>query len=216
MTLPRLLYDVFGVASAGSLILPLSAGIVRFKHLCTTQIILFLYSVFSIVTDVLTFLTKGYPLQIVLQNVFTLVEGVCFLLAYAIEFFTPLVKKAAYFSLIVFGVTLIGIILAKSSDSKPTGVPGLIESSLLLLVSIVYLFEKLTAPPDTPMLTDSFFFWVNAAILLYFATSLLPFLFNDYLAKHRGEAMYFITLQRVVNIIFNCLLAVGLWKRKAI
>lgn len=167
-------------------------------------------------TDALTFLTKGYPLQIVLQNVFTLVEGVCFLLAYAIEFFTPLVKKAAYFSLIIFGVTLIGIILAKSSDSKPTGVPGLIESSLLLLVSIVYLFEKLTAPPDTPMLTDSFFFWVNAAILLYFATSLLPFLFNDYLAKHRGEAMYFITLQRVVNIIFNCLLAVGLWKRKAI
>jgi hypothetical protein len=64
-----------------------------------------------------------------------------------------------------------------------------------------------------PNLLNTSFFWINIAILIYFAGNLFLFLFSNHLQKNNWEqylAVY--NIHSVTNIMYYILISIGFWK----
>ena len=87
--------------------------------------------------------------------------------------------------------------------------------SLVVLSLCVYYFYTVIAELSIPVLTDYYFFWINSALLFYFGTNLFISFFENYIRYLGNQAQASLwSIHLISGIIFNLLLAMGIWKAR--
>ncbi len=208
------LYRPLIYLSIASVLVPLLAGLARLKTLSVPLRVLFAYVVICAITELVSHWgSKHHEASVhVVQNVFTLAECLIFLFlffsAIRVKLVRVLITVAGAGYLILFIVAMSG-----SNWLKPNIVTTTAEALLMILFSIVFFFH---ASGENQVLTwtSDPMFWVSLAVFLYFATAFSLFLFGPQLANPEfpESFMIFHSLQRVVNIAYNLMLATALWR----
>jgi hypothetical protein len=86
------------------------------------------------------------------------------------------------------------------------------EATIFIAVSVLY-FLKLVREVNVPALKDFYFAWINSAVLIYFSMAFFLFLFDLYIVNHSLQTFNNLySLHWLVNIAYNILLALGVWK----
>lgn len=179
--------------------------------------ILFVYIVISAIVELVTFSIidnniKGYYIA---QNAFVFIESLLLLVIYFLGFPYRNTRITIAYIAVLYTI-LTGVILFCFSEiSKPNNITSTIESVFLICLSI-YFFYKIQTDLSIPSLKNYPFFWINFGVLIYFATTLILFLFDDYIThcgKREFELLW--SLNFVGNIIYNSLFATALWKARS-
>ncbi len=87
-----------------------------------------------------------------------------------------------------------------------------LTSLVFIIFSILY-FLKLMRDLPTTQIQKLPMFWINTAVLVYFAGSFFVFLLRNYLIEvlHDNQILYW-SFHNILNIIKNLLFAIGLWQ----
>lgn len=122
-----------------------------------------------------------------------------------------------YFKLLVF-VLFIGYIIFSTFDTiyfepftiYPANL-GFIYSLMIILYSLFFFFE-IYEKGEVLYIERHPHFWINSALLLYYAGTLLLGLFENYLMYKipRDRFMYLNSFFSVMTIVFNILVCIGL------
>jgi hypothetical protein len=85
-------------------------------------------------------------------------------------------------------------------------------AALMLVLSIHYFYSIIQSPPTDRLLSFPFF-WINSGVLLYSATTLVLFLFTDYLINVlKDNLLYYWTFHTVMRIVLVLFISLGVWK----
>jgi hypothetical protein len=147
-----------------------------------------------------------------LQDIYTPVEFVLFALFYK-SFFDTFSKSPLHYALIgaflcvaIFDSFFVNDIFTINnfSDSLEAIVFILYSLTAFFFIMKRLMFEDLLSTP---------FFWINIAILIYFAGNLFLFMFSNYLQNNdRGQYQALYTIHSVTNIIYYILISIGFWR----
>jgi hypothetical protein len=203
-------------ASMLSIVIPLSFGAARFKALSFQLRVLFFYVLICALTEGVSFLTAQGHAEVFhfIQHLFTLIECEAFLLIFFIEFNGVAIRRfivlasAIYFILFIF-------VLFDLSPYVPNNITTTISACLMIFLSFTFYYKRL-ADTKPGKMTKSPAFWIATGVLLYFMTAFVLFLFSEQLANKENPApfYFFYSLQRVVNILYNFMLGIALWKSR--
>lgn len=194
---------------------PILISLINFKHLKRSLLPLFALFVFSILTDILNRIHMEMKINnSYIFHFFTIIEFVLISLFYSLFF-----KK--YFNPLIINLLILIFFIVAFIDYKINGLNSIdnfsisIESIILTLYSLYLfyyilknlLFENLLAEP---------IFWINTAILVYFAGNLLIFVFSSYLIQNapKTHLLLWAIVHSFINIIYNVFLSIGFWKIK--
>lgn len=87
-----------------------------------------------------------------------------------------------------------------------------IESIVFILYSLIAFFFIMKKLMFQNLLNTSFF-WINIAILIYFAGNLFLFLFSNHLQQSdHAQYLALYNIHSVTNIIYYILITIGFWK----
>lgn len=143
-----------------------------------------------------------------LFTIYTFVEGFLVLLIISQKIETKIAKWIAYgFILILAALTL--ITLRKPLPNDILNISAAFFVFGFALYYYAYLFQK----AHIPVLTQYHFFWINSAFVFYFTVHLLVGGAEHLFQKStEGHYAFLYAYQRGVNIIYNIVLAIGVWK----
>lgn len=200
--------------SAASGIIPFMFLIFKRKAFNKQLKALFIYICTCILFELFGFISLNYPpFNYYVTFSFVIIEaGIIFYFFYT-ETNQPFVKKSILTVYITFVITALLLILLKNLPFAESVILPL-QSTLILIISII-LFYKIFTDSSLHNITDYPFFWFNSAFLLYFGTNLLLFLFYTNIKLCNLNLIYLVgCLPLIMGIIYNSLLAVGVWKIK--
>lgn len=207
-------FNTLKYISAISVISPLIACILKIKTLDLTLRVLFVYVAISALSEICSyfFITNNIHNYIV-RNTYTFLELTSLTILYFIQFQenkSRTVIVVAYFLIVI--LTLI-IFFCLGKFNEPDNIVSTIESAFFIILSYVYIY-KLMKDIANSSFSESYFIWINNAILIYFSLTFVLFLFIGYIEKFRIEGYYFVySLHLIANVLLNVLISIGVWKR---
>ncbi len=202
-------------ASALSICVPLIVVFIFKKYLKSHFTVLF-YLIFA---DLLSEITSYYFYKYNLNNLFifrsyTIIQFTLLSIFY-VKVLSPS-KITGYikgFIFVFFAVAVLDLYLhgIKTMDDLSLST----ASILLILYSLFTFFQIMQNQAHLNILSEPLF-WFNTAVLIYFSGGLFLFIFNTYVFKHSTKMHNELwgSVNSVLNIIFNLLLATGFWKTK--
>lgn len=212
---PQSIYNSISYVSAASVLIPFFVCILNFKTLNASLRVLFLYVLISIGFEAIgLILSKNKIHNYLFQHLFTILECTLIVRIYLFQFETKLHKTLIYS--IFSGFLLLSLILLffKGGFNQGDNVISTFESCFIIVLSCAYLLKTLKEITLSKS-NNFYFFWLNAGFLLYFSTAFFLFLFDAYLEKLDLPTFYLIySLHLISNIVYNSLLAIGVWKMK--
>lgn len=212
-------YKVLIYASIFSALIPFFSGIIKFKTLSFELKVLFCYILICVLTEMLSFITSQSDVKIfhAIQNTFTLIECQLLLFVMFVGINSKFVRTFVIFASILFLLTNAIVYFFISNILTTSNITTTIESCLMISVSFLF-FYNATSETSELRLRESSFFWISTAVLLYFTTAFSIFLYSKQLANKDspGGFVFFLSLQRIINIAYNTMLAIALWKTKRV
>lgn len=200
-------------ASIASGFIPLVCSIARYRHLKSFLWVLFGYSVLSLITEtVATILAHFHHPTYLVHHCFTVLECSTFVYLYLNKFDAPTSKKIILLLYLLFLLIAFIVLIVQSGFNRSDIVVSSLSAVFLVCLAAAYFYNAANDETHKRM-TDDYFFWISTAVMLYFCMAFLFFLFTDYIEK-RGIRTVYYSLQWVVNIMYNVLLGVGIWKVK--
>lgn len=199
--------------SAASGIIPFMFLIFKRKAFNKQLKALFIYTCTSILFELFGLISLKYPwLNPYISLSFAIIEPGIIFYIFCTEIIQPFFKKSILTVYITFVITALLLILLKNLPFAESVILPL-QSTLILIISIILFYKIFTDSSLTT--TDYPFFWFNSAFLLYFGTNLLLFLFYTNIKLCNLNLIYLVgCLPLIMGIIYNSLLAVGVWKIK--
>jgi hypothetical protein len=207
------IYSILKYCSEASIVLPIGAGVLRFKRLNTGLRILVFYVFLSALVDLMSYIIIYYfkHSNAGLFRAYTLIEFTLLTLYFRTLFNRKSVQLFFLIAVLVFG--LIDIICTQflqpgdAFDSYASAIEGL----FMLSFSLCYFYKVFTEVVIVKLEKDASF-WIVSAILIYFAGNLFLFLCSDNtLASMQEYFLKYWSIDFILNTIFNILLAIGLW-----
>ena len=188
--------------SAFSILIPIVFAVIRFRTFNLTLKVLFFFLCVSALTE-----TIGYYLysnrinNVSVFFIYTVVEGLFI-------FESKTLKRILRILFVLYILLALFIHLQHISYEMLSGV-----ESVIILTLCVYYFYTVIAELSIPVLTDYYFFWVNSALLFYFGTNLFLSFFENYIRNLGDQPQASLwSIHLISGIIFNLLLALGIWK----
>lgn len=211
----HLIYLTLLYLSGLSILLPISAGVIKFKTLDNPSRVLLFYACISATTEVLSFLySDNEKVYFTIQNSFVFLEFLLLSIVFYLELSSKVWRSIVLVSLVLYFIYSSAFYLNAKTFFVSENLLSIIESVLLICFS-VYFFYKIQVDLNVPKLKNYSFFWLNIGIMLYFSSSFILFLFNDFLttcSKSDFEELW--SLHLLANVTFNTLIAVGIWQVK--
>jgi hypothetical protein len=207
-------YKVVSVYYAPFLILiPLITGLIHFKALGKPMRTLFYYVVFTAIMNAANSIAMAHHQQsTTLFEIFTLVEF-NFVSLFFLEIFKISWRKIIIAIMIAFSILCV-VCFFFFTKSPLGSYTKTIETILILAYCIIYISTQNKLDIETSW-SDSSLNWVNAAFLIYFATTLLMFATADYWIKAPITTfLVFEIFQDVILILEWVLFAVAFIKAK--
>jgi hypothetical protein len=196
-------------------LVPLISAFINLRYIKRYLVPLFLYVIAATITEFFVYLhVKSGTSNFYLFRAFTLIEFTLVSTVYIIffeKFFKPFVF---YFIIFLFYLT-------SFFDYKLNGLSVLDDLSssfgaLIFTCYSLFLFYFILKNLVFDNLLQSPIFWINSAILLYFAGNLFLFAFSNFLQSyyHHERNILWATVHSLFNITFNILLGISFWKSR--
>jgi hypothetical protein len=177
---------------------------------------LLLYFILSLSTDLicLSFIFKTYNNFII--EIYSVVE-----ILIIVYFYKRIWNKSGMnliFNLLSISILAVSLLswfyLPKELSMLKNFIPAS-RSLIIVVISVVYFFQ-LIDNLNLPSLTGYYFFWFNSAFFVYFSVLLIVLLFKNYIFNsHSSQSVQNLwLLHNSFHIVYNSLLAVGLYKWK--
>lgn len=178
--------------------------------------ILLFYLILSFSTDLicLSFIVKKYNNVII--DIYATLEVVLILIIYQLNW--QKIKSTNLLKVLILLILLLSVLTFFYTHYPWLSVLNNVSRALVIIfVSMIYYFD-LIEKYKGPILTDYYFFWLNTAFFVYFSGFLSILLFKNYiLSTHSSQQVKSLwNLHNLFHILFNCLLAIGIGKWKAI
>lgn len=212
----NLVYTILVYISLLSTLIPVITGFIWFKTLSTHLRVLFIYGIVCIVTEVLSVLFGDKDLQSynLVQNIFTFIEFFLFTFIFYKTIGTILASRTILVFAILYVFLTALVLFVSKSPFEQNNILSPAEALILSGCSI-YFFYRIDADLHIPRLGEHNLFWLNSAVLIYFGSSFILFLFDGYLEKFGETTFKFLwSLHLLINILYNTLLGIAIWKRK--
>jgi hypothetical protein len=198
--------------STFSVLVPLFLALVtiRFHH---REVKFLAYLIYTSCLVELCVVYLGYQKvnNLPLLNILTMAEFTLLSLIYYHLFQEELLKRFIKISIHVFIAFTFLFSTFVKGWYEFSDVPRAIESLILVIFSLMY-FRKLLTDLNVFYIEREPAFWVSTAVLFYFSGTLFMYIFSSYLALQHTDVMKQVWhIQSMLNIIFNLLLAVGMW-----
>jgi hypothetical protein len=201
-----LFYTYISVVSG---VLPVFAALYNYRHLNNVLKIAALYFLISTMFDWGEEIASNYHVT----NNFPAIHAIIIisLLFYTIIYykaFSSLLLKRMVFILSSLGflVLIVSTIFFEGFMDYPS-ISNTVLSVVAIVFSLVYFYQLLTRQ-EFVHIEKQGLFWINAGVLLYFATNVFLFMLFAQILKNHKEDFYMI--HTVTNIIANILFTVGL------
>jgi len=90
--------------------------------------------------------------------------------------------------------------------------------SILLAFLSIYSFYAMLKADLVEKILDEPVFWINSAVLIYFAGNFLLFLFSNYITKFSPQRhdLLWAVIHSTFNFSYNVLMCIGIWKLRKI
>jgi hypothetical protein len=169
--------------------------------------VIFFYSTYSFASNskVIYDLFHGHSFNL-LAYIFTLVEYLLFATFLYMVLSKPFLKRALLFCSVLFtSFCLINIFFQPKYQFD--SLQSAIESLLLLIFCILYLFEQINKP-QVVFIYASYKFWIITGILTYLATSFFLYAFAASLPFEQAQQYW--VINHISNILKNILFAISI------
>jgi hypothetical protein len=206
------LLHILNNTSHGSSLIPFSLGWLRFRSNAVYLKLLFGITGVSFICDTASLIL--YWLKInpnYIGNTYTLVEFIVLSIIYFIVFndrkLSRIFIAVGTFYSVVFILNLFFLQQEKISSYTET-----FSSFVFIALSIAFFYRLMKDLPalqiqQLPM------FWINTAVLIYFAGNLFLFILTNYLVNIlKDDLIAYWTFHNLLNITKNLLFAIGLWQ----
>lgn len=216
MTLDKTIFYYFTYFSLLSVVFPLALGLIKYKAFDVQLKALFFYlTIATIAEGINYFLLSRHHNNLVVNNVFTVIEFSLLTFIYYKIFEKKSIKKFILCFYILLSLLSVYSYVFNLKYNKPDYVISTLES--VFFISLAYLFYyNLLVEPNIHNIYNYYFFWINSAFLFYFSAAFFLFLFNGFLVKMDLPHYYFLySFHLVFNITANLMLTTGLWKVKS-
>jgi len=207
-------FNITSILSALSILIPFVIGIIKIKALDTSLKIVFLYVTFSLCIEVVSFIyTLNNAPDYAIRNAFTIVEFFVFIALYFWNFENKIEKTLVFVALLAFLTLSIISFAFRSEFNTQSGSITSVEAIALTVFSCYGLLKSVLNEQFYFNLNKHYFTWINYAVLIYFGINLFLFLLDSKIDKLAITNFYiFYGLHLLVNIVYNALLGVSLWK----
>jgi hypothetical protein len=193
--------------------------IVKNKSLAPKNIhrALVLMCLLSVFTDIICYIAAPiFKNNNPINHVYEILSGAVILHIYKLIFTNKKTKKIIQLLLYVF-VTFSIFLFFYKDGFKYQPLSTTIKIILLILLSFYYFFT-LFNKMEIKNLDVHYFIWINAAFLIYASATFYLFLFhyfhNKYSQSDFDFEIYYWPINLIAMIIFNLVLAKGIWKMK--
>lgn len=205
-----LLVYILKYSSIASVLIPLICCIKRFRMIKPLLNGLILYLLISIVTEVIA-AWRGYRGQntYLLYNSYTILECSCLSYLFWRKYNSELVRFLVALFFLPFLTIAFFAFGVSGLHSSADNIVSTYSAVYLVVLACIYFYRG--SDDNLEQLTDDYFFWISTAVMLYFSVAVLFFLFNDYIEK-RGIKTAYYGFRWIINIAYNVLLAIGIWK----
>lgn len=208
------LYRILEYSSAIVDFIPLLALTFSIRHITKETFPIASLVVLSLLTDTINFLLVSQNKNnFIVFRIYTYLE-IFLISSFYFQFYKKYTKTNASFLIIPLFVA-VSVVDYKINginnfDNYETAFESIVFSIISLwtfyYISKQLLFDNLLNEP---------FFWLNTSILLYFGGNLILFIFNNYLLRSKTtDQLAMWCIHSVLNILYNLLIALGLWKVK--
>ncbi len=198
-------------------LLPIICFLIFYKRNKGNRIwVIFIYTILSFLSDktLVYFPSKEYPiLKFTIYCIFTIVEYALFTI------YIYIIVKGRYLRYLMIFLSIIFCCVAAYNYYINVGKIGFdsisasIESILIIAYCIFFLFEQLNAP-TTPVIYESYQFWLIIGFLLYLSGELFFFIYaSSFTEKDIG--LYW-NINYGVNILKNLLFTLAFYMNKDI
>jgi hypothetical protein len=184
--------------------------IFKYKSFSRILKVLFFLILFSFWSDVLSFLvsTSGFFTAVVI-NSYTLIEGTLLLYYFALQGERKLFPWALFIFLSTALVEWIGF--AKENQFLEFAV--VVESCLLVIFALRF-FARMLGEMKVGHLSNYPYFWVNCAVLVYFAACVFLFAFGNLIMDNGLLLLWHV--HNFFHLIYLLLIAIAFWKVRSI
>lgn len=199
--------------SAAFVIIPLLLGSVKKSYSLKDILPIFILLVITFFVEIINIICgiKGLNNTFIFI-IYTPIEFILFTLFYK-HFFDSIRKSSIHYlliflflSLTIFDIFYVNDLLMINNFSPS------IESIVFIIYSLLAFFFIMNRLMY-PNLLNTSFFWINIAILIYFAGNLFLFLFSNHLQKNNwAQYLAVYNIHSVTNIIYYILITIGFWK----
>ena len=176
--------------------------------------VLFVYFLISFTSDniLLTHKSAEYPtLSLITLSLFTISEYSLFALFLFLVIKNKHFKTAISILSVLFVLFAIWLIFNFGSEKKFDSLPTSVESILIIVFSILFLFDQLNNP-EVIMIYESHRFWVITAFLIYMAGTLFLWVYADSFTKEQKN--YYWNINYTTNFVKNILISIAFIMKK--
>lgn len=187
----------------------------KYKTFDSVLKVLFLYLIICAFTEATSYLlainkTHNY----FVRHTFTFLEFTFITIIYYIHFTEKKIRNFIGISYFIFLILCLVILGLKRGYNQPDNLLSSYEAAIFIYLSLYFLYKEINEQV-VPRLNEYYFFWLNSAILVYFGISLFLFLFGVLIEKSDLVVYnFFKAFSLMINITYNILLAISLWKIK--
>lgn len=205
--------EVLQYFSSLFVVIPLIIGIIRKTYLYKTTLTIFILLAVTFFIEIVNIFCSLRGINnMFIFDLFTPVEFILFALFYK-SFFDTITKSYIHYIIIVlflvtaaFDTFFINDLLTINNFSDS------IECIVFILYSLIAFFFIMKRLMYENLLNTSFF-WINIAILIYFAGNLFLFLFSSHLQQNdHAQYLALYNIHSVTNILYYILISIGFWK----
>ncbi|MEM9921823.1 MAG: hypothetical protein AAF990_27210 [Bacteroidota bacterium] len=184
-------------------LVPFVIFIVRYKNINRSQKLLGLLLVFSIITEITSFIFgKLEQNNLFLFHLYTLAESLLIGVLYRKELKSTVGQKTIDGLLIVFVVfTIFSTVFIEPLDKFNAYVRA-VESLLIIFLTIAF-FYKIMKEVVIKRLERLPLFWMSVGLLIYFSAGLFIFIFSNYILPSVKLSYTFWGIHAILNIMLN-------------
>lgn len=199
---------ILAVLSGFSGILPIVFFLLFLKRNNEKKLwVFFTYVVLSLLTDITNgSLPENSPTRFYFFSLFTLTEYTLFSFFLYLNFKSIRLKRLILGLLPLFGGLVLYSILSKSKSNNFDALPASIESIIIIIFCVCYLFEQIR-DMEVSFIYSSKVFWIVVAILVYMSATFFLFVSAEFFTLEQRRAYWFIN--SISNLLKNILLTIA-------
>jgi hypothetical protein len=186
--------------------------ILKFNKKKRLKWVVFILLILSVLVDILSFLLAQKSMSnLIVINVFTLVEGILLTYFFYFLFFTiKVLQKLTLALCLVFVITWVFLNVVSKKILTYDYISQAIEFIILLFLCLLYFFQK-TQVSDSQFIYNTYEFWLVSAFLIYCAGTFFSFFTPMNPSETNSDIVVFEYISRIGSIIKSILITIAFY-----